>query len=131
MLEGDEEGVGARVQLALSVAQAVVCLEEEEHRRRHTSGNNKGVKQICRGGAKERKLDALEHVHDLAEVLLGVAADLRAVGCGITLTQPAACSACSNHVAPRTIGEHRGKQGVVIANTKGVADLRGDGGDDD
>ena len=37
VLEGDKEGVGARVQFALSVAQAVVCLEEEEHRRWHTS----------------------------------------------------------------------------------------------
>ena len=93
-------------------------------------GSNKFAEEVCTGG-KERKLDALQHVHDLAEVLLGVAADLCAVGCGITLTQPTACSACSNHVAPRSIGEHRGEQGVVIANTKGVADLREDGGDDD
>lgn len=122
MLQGDEEGVGARVQLALSVAQAVVCLEEEEHRRRNTSEEQRS-QEDCRAGEKIGKLDALEHVHDLAEVLLGVAADLCAVGCGVALTQPAACGAGSNHVAPGTIGEHGREQWVVVAYAEAVADL--------
>jgi hypothetical protein len=127
--EGDEEGVGARVQLALSVAQAVICLEEEEHRRRHTSGETK-VQENCRAGGKVRKLDALEHVYDLAEVLLGVTADLRAVSCSVALTQPNACSAGSNHVTPGTIGEHGREQWVVVAYAEAVADL-GDCDNDD
>ena len=61
----DEEGVDAGIELPLGVAQAVVRLEEEQHRRR----------------------DALEHEHNLLQVLLRVAPDLRAVGGGVALLE--------------------------------------------
>ncbi len=123
MLEGDEEGVGARVQLPLCVAETVVCLEEEKHWRGHAPADKKGHLSGDVTVERGRKLNALEHVDDLGEVLLRVAAYLRAVGSSVSLAQPAACGAGTNHVAPRTVGEHGGKQGVVITHSEGEADL--------
>ncbi len=125
MLEGDEERVSARVQLALCVAETVVCLEEEKHRRGHTSADEKGDRKcLSECGGRGRKLDALEHVDDLGQVLLRVAAYLRPVGCSVSLTKPAARGAGANHVAPRTVGEHGGEQGVVVAHAQAETDLR-------